>query len=157
MLTVYAIVCRNGDFMWAHDKTFTTEAEAIQYASHSISNSVLWKVCPIKVDIFNEKNFSDTLIGWNKSIWIEILYDTRYLGASYVVSPFYAKYYAYPTEEAVVDNIKEEVANRIHQGFEMLSDEHTVKDHYVKMVREGTQYQLVVQNVHLPNNAVVWG
>ena len=157
MLTVYAIVCRNGDFMWAHDKTFSTEAEAIQYTSHSISNSVLWKVCPIKVDIFNEKNFSDTLIGWTKSVWIVILYDTRYLGASYIVSPFYAKCYAYPTEEAVVNSIKEEVDNRIHEGFEMLNDEHTVKDHYVKMLNGRTQYQLVAQNVYLPDTAVVWG
>lgn len=157
MLTVYAIICTNGGFMWAHDKTFTTEEKAIQYASHSISNSVLWKVCPIKVDIFNEKNFSDTLIGWNRSIWIEILYDTRYLGSSYIVSPFYAKCYAYPTEEAVVNNIKEEVDNRIHEGFEMLNDEHTVKNHYVKMLNGRIQYQLVAQNVYLPDTAVVWG
>ena len=157
MLTVYAIVCRNGDFMQAHDKTFSTEAEAIKYASHSISNSVLWKVCPIKLDIFNEKNFSDTLIGWTRNIWIVILYDTRYLGASYIVSPFYAKCYAYPTEEAVVNNIKEEVEHRIHEGFEMLNDENTVKDHYVKMLNGRIQYQLVAQNVYLPNTAVVWG
>lgn len=156
MLTVYAIVCRNGDFMWAHDKTFTTEAEAIQYASHSIPNSVLWKVCPIKVNIFNEKNFSGTLIGWNRSVWIEIIYDTRYLDASCCL-PFYAKSYAYPTEEAVVNNVKEEVKHHIYQWFKMINDEHTVKDHYVKMVSGGTQYQVVAQNVYLPNNAVVWG
>ena len=156
-MKAYVVVCRNGETMWVDDKTFTTIDEAALYACCSISSPVLWKVCPIKVDIFNEKNFSDTLIGWTKSVWIVILYDTRYLGASYIVSPFYAKCYAYPTEEAVVNSIKEEVDNRIHEGFEMLNDEHTVKDHYVKMVNGRIQYQLVAQNVYLPDTAVVWG
>ena len=53
--------------------------------------------------------------------------------------------------------IKEEVDSRIHEGFEMLNDGHTVKDHYVKMVHGRIQYQLVAQNVYLPNTAVVWG
>lgn len=49
--------------MWVRDKTFTTEEEAILYAYYSISSPVLWKACPIKVDISNEMNVSDTLLG----------------------------------------------------------------------------------------------
>ena len=54
--------------MWVHDKTFTTEEEAILYAYRSISSPVLWKVCPINVDISNEMSVSDTLLGQNKDV-----------------------------------------------------------------------------------------
>lgn len=65
-MKIYAIVCRNGDAMWVDDKTFTTIDEAALYACCSISSPVLWKVCPINVDISNEMSVSDTLLGQNK-------------------------------------------------------------------------------------------
>lgn len=40
-MKAYVIVCRNGDTIWVHDKTFTTEEEAILYAYRSISSPVL--------------------------------------------------------------------------------------------------------------------
>ena len=65
-MKIYVIVCRNNYSTWIDDKTFTDEAEALLYAYRSISSPVMWKVCPINVDISNEMNVSDTLTGQNK-------------------------------------------------------------------------------------------
>ena len=65
-MKIYVIVCRNNYSTWIDDKTFTEEAEAILYACSSISSPVMWKVCPINVDISNEMSVSDTLLGQNK-------------------------------------------------------------------------------------------
>ena len=110
-----------------HNKTFITE-EAILYASYSISSPVLWKVCPIKVDISNEISVSDTLIEQNKDALIEVLYDLRnHLGTKHVVSPSYIKYYALPTEQCDINDLKRGLVHRIYQGFETLDDDHTIK------------------------------
>lgn len=127
-MEIYAIVCRNGDSMWVHDKTFTTIDEAALYACRSISSPVQWKVCPINVDISNEMNVSDTLLGQNKDVLIEILYDPRnHLGTRQLVSPSHIKYYALPTEQGDINNLKRGLVHRIYQGLEMLDDEHTIK------------------------------
>lgn len=127
-MKAYVIVCRNGDSMWVHDKTFTTIDEAALYACCSISSPVLWKVCPINVDISNEMNVSDTLTGQNKDVLIEILYDPRnHLGTRQVVSPSYIKYYALPTEQGDINDLKKNLIHRIYQGLETLDDEHTIK------------------------------
>ena len=127
-MKIYAIVCRNGDSMWVDDKTFTTIDEAALYACCSISSPVLWKVCPINVDISNEMNVSDTLTGQNKDVLIEILYDPRnHLGTRKVVSPSYIKYYALPTEQGDINDLKRSLVHRIYQGLETLDDEHTIK------------------------------
>lgn len=127
-MKAYVIVCRNGDTMWVHDKTFTTIDEAALYACHSISSPVLWKVCPINVDISNEISVSDTLTGQNKDILIEVLYDPRnHLGTRQVVSPSYIKYYALPTEQGDINDLKRGLVHRIYQGLETLDDEHTIK------------------------------
>lgn len=127
-MKAYAIVCRNGNAMWVHDKTFTTIDEAALYACRSISSPVLWKVCPINVDISNEISVSDTLTGQNKDILIEVLYDPRHhLGTRQVVSPSYIKYYALPTEQGDINDLKRGLVHRIYQGLETLDDEHTIK------------------------------
>lgn len=127
MLTLYVIVCRNNYSMWIDDKTFTTEAEAFRYAFNSLS-FVLWKICPIKVNISNEMNVSGTPIEQNKDVWIEVLYDPRnHLGTRHVISPSYIKYYALPTEQGNINNLKKNLIHRIYQGAETLDDEHTVK------------------------------
>ena len=127
-MKAYVIVCRDGDTMWVHDKTFTTIDEAALYACCSISSPVLWKVCPINVDISNEMNVSDTLTGQNKDVLIEILYDPRnHLGTRRVVSPSYIKYYALPTEQGDINDLKRGLVHRIYQGLETLDDEHTIK------------------------------
>lgn len=127
-MKAYVIVCRNGDAMWVHDKTFTTEDEAILYAYRSISSPVLWTVCPINVDISNEMNVSNTLIGQNKDVCIEILYDPRnHLGTRHIVSPSHIKYYALPTEQGNINDLKRGLVRRIYQGLETLDDEHTIK------------------------------
>lgn len=127
-MKIYAIVCRNAYSMWVDDKTFTNEAEAFRYASHFISSSILWKVCPINVDISNEMNTSDALIEQNKDALIEVLYDPRnHLGTRHVVSPSYIKYYALPTERGDINNLKKNLIHRIYQGLETLDDEHTIK------------------------------
>lgn len=127
-MKAYVIVCRNGDSMWVHDKTFTTIDEAALYAYRSISSPVLWKVCPINVDISNEISVSDTLTGQNKDVLIEILYDPRnHLGTRQVVSPSYIKYYALPTEQGDINDLKKNLVHRIYQGLETLDDEHTIK------------------------------
>ena len=111
-----------------HNKTFTTEEEAILYAYRSISSPVLWKVCPIKVDSSNEMNISDKLLGKNKNVLIEILYDPRnHLGTRHVVSSSYIKYYALPTEQSDINDLKRVLVHRIYQGLETLDDEHTIK------------------------------
>ena len=111
-----------------HSKTFTTEEEAILYAYRSISSPLSWKVCPIKVDISNEMNISDTLTGQNKDVLIEVLYDPRnHLGTRHVVSPSYIKYYALPTEKGDINDLKRGLVHRIYQGLETLDDEHTIK------------------------------
>lgn len=113
--------------MWVHDKTFTTE-EAILYAYRSISSPVLWKVCPISVGISNEMNVSDTLTGQNKDVLIEVLYDPRnHLGTRHIVSPSYIKYYALPTEQGDINDLKRGLVRRIYQGLETLDDERTIK------------------------------
>lgn len=128
MLTLYVIVCRNNYSVWIDDKTFTKEAEAFRYASNSIPSSILWRVCPIKVNISNEMNVSNTLIEQNKDVWIEVLYDPRnHLGTRHVISPSYIKYYALPTEQGDINNLKKNLIHRIYQGAETLDDEHTVK------------------------------
>lgn len=127
-MKIYAIVCRNGDSMWVDDKTFTTIDEAALYACCSISSPVRWKVCPINVDIFNEMNVSDTLLGQNKDVLIEVLYDPRHhLGTRQVVSPSHIKYYALPTEQSDINNLKRGLVHRIYQGLETLDDEHAIK------------------------------
>lgn len=127
-MKAYVIVCRNGDTMWVDDKTFTTIDEAALYACRSISSPVLWKVCPINMDISNEINVSDTLLGQNKDVCIEILYDPRnHLGTRQVVSPSHIKYYALPTEQGDINNLKRSLVHRIYQGLETLDDEHTIK------------------------------
>ena len=127
-MKAYVIVCRNGDAMWVHDKTFTTIDEAALYACCSISSPVLWKVCPINVDISNEMNVSDTLTGQNKDVLIEILYDPKnHLGTRHDVSPSYIKYYALPTEQGDINDLKRGLVHRIYQGLETLDDEHTIK------------------------------
>lgn len=127
-MKAYVIVCRDGDTMWVHDKTFTTIDEAALYACCSISSPVLWKVCPINVDISNEMNVSDTLTGQNKDVLIEILYDPRnHLGTRRVVSPSYIKYYALPTEQGDINDLKRGLVHRIYQGLETLDDEHSIK------------------------------
>lgn len=127
-MEAYVIVCRNGDSMWVHDKTFTTIDEAALYACCSISSPVLWKVCPINVDISNEMNVSDTLLGQNKDALIEVLYDPRnHLGTRQVVSPSYIKYYALPTEQGDINDLKKGLVHRIYQGLETLDDEHAIK------------------------------
>ena len=127
-MKAYVIVCRNGDSMWVDDKTFTTIDEAALYACCSISSPVLWKVCPINVDISNEINVSDTLLGQNKDVLIEILYDPRnHLGTRQVVAPSYIKYYALPTEQGDINDLKRGLVHRIYQGLETLDDEHTIK------------------------------
>lgn len=127
-MKIYAIVCRNAYSMWVDGKTFTNEAEAFRYASHFISSSILWKVCPINVDISNEMNTSDALIEQNKDALIEVLYDPRnHLGTRHVVSPSYIKYYALPTEQGDINNLKKNLIHRIYQGLETLDDEHTIK------------------------------
>lgn len=127
-MKAYVIVCRNGDAVWVDDKTFTTVEEAVLYAYRSISSPVLWKVCPINVDISNEMNASDTLIGQNKDVCIEILYDPRnHFGTRQVVSPSHIKYYALPTELGDINDLKRGLVHRIYQGLETLDDEHTIK------------------------------
>lgn len=127
-MKIYAIVCRNGDSMWVDDKTFTTIDEAALYACCSISSPVSWKVCPINVDISNEMNVSDTLLRQNKGVLIEILYDPRnHLGTRQVVSPSHIKYYALPTEQGDINDLKRGLVHRIYQGLETLDDEHTIK------------------------------
>lgn len=127
-MKAYVIVCRNGDTMWVHDKTFTTIDEAALYACCSISSPVSWKVCPINVDIFNEMNVSDTLLRQNKDVLIEVLYDPgNHLGTRHVVSPSYIKYYALPTEHGDINDLKKNLIHRIYQGLETLDDEHTIK------------------------------
>ena len=127
-MKIYAIVCRNGDAMWVDDKTFTTIDEAALYACLFISSPVLWKVCPINVDISNEMNVSDTLLGQNKDVLIEVLYDPRHhLGTRQVVSPSHIKYYALPTEQGDINNLKRGLVHRIYQGLETLDDEHAIK------------------------------
>lgn len=127
-MKIYAIVCRNGDSMWVDDKTFTTIDEAAVYAFCSISSPVLWKVCPINVDISNKMNASDTLLGQNKDVLIEILYDPRnHLGTRQVVSPSHIKYYALPTEQGDINDLKRGLVRRIYQGLETLDDGHTIK------------------------------
>lgn len=127
-MEAYVIVCRNGDSMWVHDKTFTTIDEAAVYACCSISSPVLWKVCPINVDISNEMNASDTLRGQNKDVLIEILYDPRnHLGTRQVVSSSHIKYYALPTEQGDINDLKRGLVHHIYQGLETLDDEHTIK------------------------------
>lgn len=127
-MKAYVIVCRNGDAMWVHDKTFTTIDEAALYACCSISSPVLWKVCPINVGISNEMNVSDTLLGQNKDVLIEILYDPRnHLGTRHVVSPSHIKYYALPIEQGDINDLKRGLVHRIYQGLETLDDEHTIK------------------------------
>lgn len=127
-MKIYAIVCRNAYSIWVDDKTFTNEAEAFRYASQFISSPVLWKVCPINVDISNGMNVSNTLIEQNKDVLIEVLYDPRnHLGTRHVVSPSYIKYYALPTEQGDINNLKKNLIHRIYQGLETLDDEHTIK------------------------------
>lgn len=127
-MKAYVIVCRNGDAMRVHDKTFTTIDEAALYACCSISSPVLWKVCPINVGISNEMNVSDTLLGQNKDVLIEILYDPRnHLGTRHVVSPSHIKYYALPIEQGDINDLKRGLVHRIYQGLETLDDEHTIK------------------------------
>lgn len=127
-MKAYVIVCRNGDAMWVDDKTFTTIDEAALYACCSISSPVLWKVCPINVDISNEMNVSDTLLEQNKDVLIEVLYDPRnHLGTRHVVSPSHIKYYALPTEQRDINDLKKNLIHRIYQGLETLDDEHTIK------------------------------
>nr|DAY74464.1 MAG TPA: hypothetical protein [Caudoviricetes sp.] len=127
-MEAYVIVCRNGDSMWVHDKTFTTIDEAALYACCSISSPVLWKVCPINVDISNEMNASDTLRGQNKDVLIEVLYDPRnHLGTRHIVSPSHIKYYAFPTEQGNINDLKRSLVHRIYQGLETLDDEHAIK------------------------------
>lgn len=127
-MKAYVIVCRNGDTMWVHDKTFTTIDEAALYACCSISSPVLWKVCPINVGISNEMNVSDTLLGQNKDVLIEILYDPRnHLGTRHVVSPSHIKYYALPIEQGDINDLKRGLVHRIYQELETLDDEHTIK------------------------------
>lgn len=127
-MKIYAIVCRNAYSIWVDDKTFTNEAEAFRYASHFISSSILWKVCPINVDISNEMNTPDALIEQNKGALIEVLYDPRnHLGIRHVVSPSYIKYYALPTEQGYINDLKKNLIHRIYQGLETLDDEHAIK------------------------------
>lgn len=127
-MKAYVIVCRNGDTMWVDDKTFITIDEAALYACRSISSPVLWKVRPINVDISNEMNVSDTLTGQNKDVLIEILYDPRnHLGTRHVVSPSHIKYYALPTEQGDINNLKRGLVHRIYQGLETFDDEHIIK------------------------------
>lgn len=127
-MKIYVIVCRNGDSMWVDDKTFTTIDEAALYACCSISSPVLWKVCPINVNISNEMNVSDRLIEQNKGALIEVLYDPRnHLGIRHVVSPSYIKYYALPTEQGDINDLKKNLIHRIYQGLETLDDEDTIK------------------------------
>lgn len=127
-MKIYAIVCRNGDSMWVDDKTFTTIDEAALYACRSISSPVLWKVCPINVSIPNEMNAPDRLIGQNKDVLIEVLYDPRHhLGTRQVVSPSYIKYYALPTEQGDINDLKRGLVHRIYQGLETLDDKHSIK------------------------------
>lgn len=127
-MKIYAIVCRNNYSVWIDDKTFTEEAASFRYASNSIPSSILWKVCPINVNISNEMNASDTLLGQNKDALIEVLYDPRnHLGTRHVVSPSYIKYYALPTEQGDINDLKKNLIHRIYQGTETLDDEHTIK------------------------------
>jgi hypothetical protein len=127
-MKIYVIVCRNNYSVWIDDKTFTEEAAAFRYASNSIPSSILWKVCPINVDISNEMNVSDTLLGQNEDVLIEVLYDPRnHLGTRHVVSPSYIKYYSLPTEQGDINNLKRSLIHRIYQGTETLDDEHTIK------------------------------
>lgn len=127
-MKIYAIVCRNAYSIWVDDKTFTNEAEAFRYASQFISSPVLWKVCPINVDISNGMNVSNTLIEQNKDVLIEVFYDPRnHLGTRHVVSPSYIKYYALPTEQGDINNLKKNLIHRIYQGLETLDDEHSIK------------------------------
>ena len=122
-MKIYVIICRNNYSTWIDDKTFTEEAEAILYAYRSISSPVMWKVCPINVDISNEMSVSDTLLGQNKDAQIEILYDPRNnSGTRHGVSPSHIKYYALPTEQGDINDLY-----RIYQGLETLDDEHTIK------------------------------
>ena len=80
------------------------------------------------MDILNEMNASDTLLGQNKDVLIEILYDPRnHLGTRHVVSPSYIKYYALPTEQGDINGLKIGLVHRIYQGIETLDDEHTIK------------------------------
>lgn len=127
-MKIYAIVCRNNYSVWIDDKTFTEEAAAFRYASNSIPSSILWKVCPINVDISNEMSVPDTSLGQNKDAWIEVLYDPRnHLGTRHVISPSYIKYYALPTEQGDINDLKKNLIHRIYQGAETLDDEHTIK------------------------------
>lgn len=122
-MKIYVIVCRNNYSTWIDDKTFTEESEAFLYAYRSISSPVMWKVCPINVDISNEMSVSDTLLGQNKDSQIEILYDQRnHLGTRHVISPSYIKYYEIPTEKGDINYLY-----RIYQGLETLDYEHTIK------------------------------
>lgn len=80
------------------------------------------------MDISNEMNAPDTLTGQNKDVLIEILYDPRnHLGTRHGVSPSYIKYYALPTEQGDINDLKRGLVHRIYQGLETLDDKHTIK------------------------------
>ena len=73
-------------------------------------------------------NVSDTLLGQNKDVLIEILYDPRnHLGTRHVVSTSYIKYYALPTEQGDINDLKRSLVHHIYQGMETLDDDHTIK------------------------------
>lgn len=80
------------------------------------------------VGISNETSVSDTLTGQNKDALIEILYDPKnHLGTRHVISPSYIKYYALPTEQGDINDLKRGLVHRIYRGLETLDDEHTIK------------------------------
>ena len=126
-MKAYVVVCRNGDTMWVDDKTFTTIDEAAVYACCSISSPVLWKACPIKVDISNEMNISDTLLGKNKDVLIEILYDP----IDYAVKNMKCTYLSVDKSNKLAKMIYDEYGLRVYQEdkkmYYMTLDKNPVK------------------------------
>ena len=155
-LLIYRTIDGN---MYADESLFTTEERARKY-DLSLSSSVnVWrKVMQVSIDLFND--LSDKFHNaWTDTVYVILIYDTRYLGPSVDCVPFYCSHFAFSTEDKAITYLNEQCRILETEGWKPVYDKYTapnIKRKYVSSSDKNTVYEAFIFPVKIPNAGIMW-
>ena len=155
-LLIYRTIDGN---MYAGASFFTTEERARKY-DLSLSSSVnVWrKVVQVNMDLFNDL-FDNSTNAWTDTVYVILIYDTRYLGPSVDCVPFYCSHLAFSTEDKAIAYLDEQCRILEENCWKPVYDKYTapdIKRKYVSSSDKNTVYEAFICPVKLPNVGIMW-
>ena len=160
-LKAWTIITRTQDGdMFASDRLYETENEAKRHESGMVIDSTLWrKVQRVDIDLFNVFHREDPQ-AWTETVYIAIMYDTRFSGTSFGANPFHCDQRAYPSKEIAMENLEHDMRRLESQGFEHIYDKYTVNGTKVKLQHKNDKnllWEVFLVPVRIPDvNGLKW-